>query len=395
MSIASAPPHARRILYVIGSMGLGGAEQHLRLVSHNLVLLGYQCSVFALDPEGPLRNAFAQSGVPVLGVSLPAWLHRVLPFPRLLARIRLCMAAPVLLWHYWRDRPDVVHFFLPAAYCVGALLSLVAPRMTRVMSRRSLNNYRYKYRLIHSIEKRLHGRMDVICGNSLAVMEQLAGEGVPRNRLRLIYNGVDLQRFTDSGATKEEVRQRLGISPAALVFITVANLIPYKGHRDLIGALSSIKNQLPSDWICLCVGRDDGIGTSLMEQATAEGLEGRVRLLGSRQDVPEVLRAGDIGVLSSHEEGFSNAVLEGMAAGLPMVVTDVGGNAEAVSHGDTGLVVAPRSPLDLGRALLVLSSDPYRASWGQRGRLRVENTFSLAACLQGYVQLYSTENKSS
>jgi glycosyltransferase involved in cell wall biosynthesis len=392
MTAASMPsiahPPALRILYVIGSMGIGGAEQHLRLVSHHLTLRGFNCEVFALDPEGPLRALFEQSGVPVRGVSLPAGLKRALPYPRLLARIRLCLAAPALLWHYWRRRPDIVHFFLPAAYCVGAVLALLAPRMKRVMSRRSLNNYRHKHQFIHAVEKHLHKHMDAICGNSKAVVSQLADEGVSRDRLRLIFNGVDLSRFTNIRKTKQETRLALGISPDALVFIIVANLIPYKGHHDLINALSSINSDLPADWVCLCVGRDDGIRVQLQAQANERGIGENFMLLGSRHDIPELMACSDVGVLCSHEEGFSNAVLEAMAAGLPMVVTDVGGNAEAVQDGDTGYVVAAGNSAAIANALLKIARDPNRRAMGERGRYRVTANFSMSACINAYQNLY-------
>ena len=392
MISGSVPPVALvakvKVLYVIGSMGLGGAEQHLQLVSHHLNKRGFRCEVFALDPDGPLRAVFEKSGVAVRGVSLPAWLTHTLPFPRLLARIRLGLAAPNLLWHYWWGRPDVVHFFLPAAYCVGATLSFLAPKMKRMMSRRSLNTYRHQHPFIHTVEKRLHKHMDVICGNSKAVVSQLADEGVSKNQLRLIFNGVDLSRFTNTDKTEQEMRLALGIPPDAIVFITVANLIPYKGHQDLISALSSIAAHLPAGWRCMCVGRDDGIGVRLQAQANECGVGENFMFLGSRHDVPELLACSDVGVLCSHEEGFSNAVLEVMAAGLPMVVTDVGGNAEAVLDGDTGYVVPARSPAEIAGARLKIVRDPNRQAMGKRGCHRVTTSFSLSACIDEYYNLY-------
>ncbi|MDZ4057391.1 MAG: glycosyltransferase, partial [Polynucleobacter sp.] len=96
----------------------------------------------------------------------------------------------------------------------------------------------------------------------------------------------------------------------------------------------------------------------------------------------------DIGVLCSHEEGFSNAVLESMAARLPMIVTDVGGNAEAVEDGVTGYVIPPKNPVELARALQRLALDPDRRLIGERGRERVETHFSMATCINDYLSLY-------
>ncbi len=377
-----------RVLYVIGSMGVGGAEQHLLTVSGALVREGWQCEVFALDPVGPLRASFETAGVSVIGIDLPPFLGRLLPYPRLLARVRLMLAAPRLLWHLWRSRPQVIHFFLPAAYIIGGIVSLCGPRARRIMSRRSLNLYQSKYKLLRRIEHWLHSKMDRICGNSHSVINDLLSEGVRRERICLTYNGVAMDRFLGA-RSRSEVRAELGISEGALVFVIVANLIPYKGHADLLNAFETIKHRLPRDWVCLCIGRDDGIENALQDQAERLGITAYIRFLGSRKDVPDLLAAADIGVLCSHEEGFSNAILEGMAAGLPMVVTDVGGNAEAVTDGETGLVVPPHSPDQLGVALLSLVDNPDRRyEMGECGKRRVLKLFSMQACLQAYVDIY-------
>lgn len=377
-----------KILYVIGSMEVGGAEQHLLRVAGALAARGWQPTVFALNPHGPLAPAFEAAGVPVRGVSLPAAWARWLRHPRVIAWTGLLLSMLLLVWTYWRLRPRVAHFFLPAAYIVGGTASLVAPPVLRVMSRRSLNHYQAKHRLFRRIELWLHGRMDLVCGNSAAVVRDLQSEGVAQDRLRLIYNGIETGRF-QAKRTRAEVRAELGIQDTAVVMMMVANLIPYKGHTDLVQALGAVQAFLPPEWVCVCVGRDDGIAASLMEQARAAGIWDHFRFTGSRQDVPDLLAAADVGVLCSHEEGFSNAVIEGMVSGLPMVVTDVGGNAEAVLHGETGLVVPARNPDALGDALLQICNDPeQRARMGRAGRQRVMDHFSMEACVKNYESLY-------
>ncbi len=139
----------------------------------------------------------------------------------------------------------------------------------------------------------------------------------------------------------------------------------------------------------LCVGRDDGLGPTLAELARGLRLDGNIRLLGSRADIPALLASADIGILCSHEEGFSNAILEGMAAGLPMVVTDVGGNAEAVVDQETGFVVPAHDPAALGAAILALASNAeLRKKLGKAARRRVETHFSLEQCVERYDALY-------
>ncbi len=256
------------------------------------------------------------------------------------------------------------------------------------MSRRSLNLYQKKHPLAARIERWLQARVNAVLGNSRAILRELREEGVEESRLGLIYNGVDLAPF-DTLPTKQSVRASLGKSETALVLIVVANLIAYKGHADLLRALATIAGKLPEDWVLLCVGRDDGIGKALREQASDLGLEEHIVWMGERQDVPHVLHAADIGIMCSHEEGLSNSLLEGMAAGLPMVVTDVGGNRESVSDEITGLLVPPRDPIALGRAILDLAwAKPKRIAMGRAGRQHVETEFGIDSCVTQHERLY-------
>ena len=232
--------------------------------------------------------------------------------------------------------------------------------------------------------------MTAILGNSQRVVQELIAEGgCPPSRVALIYNGIDASAFATE---RPPIEARKDARP--LVLITVANLIPYKGHSDLVAALGELDRSLPRPWSLVCVGRDDGIGARLKQQARAFGIEQNVKLLGARADIAALLAAADIGILASHEEGFANSILEGMAAGLPMVVTDVGGNAEAVIDGLTGLVVPPRDPSALGAAILKLALDgDLRRTMGDAGRERVEKYFSIDRCVANYARLYAGLSK--
>ena len=221
--------------------------------------------------------------------------------------------------------------------------------------------------------------MAAVLGNSAAVVTELRAEGVAEDRLCLLYHGVDLSAYSASPARDGD----------SLNMVIVANLIPYKGHADLLDALGGIRGQLPGGWTLHCVGRDDGQGEALRARATSLGIERNIRWLGERDDVPAILGRADLGILCSHQEGFANSILEGMAAGLAMVVTDVGGNREAVVDGVTGLVVPPRDPTALEAAILDLARDPdRRAVMGKAARARAQENFSMDACVAGYVRLY-------
>ncbi len=372
-----ALPVRQRVVVLTRKLDIGGTERHLLQVLPRIDHRRFEVQVRVLRPGGRLESLFGEADIPVkrppLGLS--GW-------PGLAA------SAVTLLFQMATQRRTIFHFFLPEAYAVGGLCGMVTFHPNLAMSRRSLNRYQIRHPEIGRLERVLHGIMHVILGNSCAVLRELAAEGVPKDRIILIYNGVDIAPF-QTARQVNRARVGLGLSEETLVLIAVANLIPYKGHKDLLSALAMVLADLNRPWHLLCVGRDDGILDSLQMQVQQAGLADHVTFLGERRDVQELLRASDIGLLCSHEEGFSNSVLEGMAAGLPMIVTDVGGNAEAVLDGETGLVVPPRDPVALARAILRLATaDEQRRRLGAAGRRRVEREFLMKACVEAYEGVY-------
>lgn len=379
---------ARRILFIIGSLDVGGTQRHLAQLTTALADLGWEVSIYCLVHEGMLGNELRQRKIVVRAPWLQdhvSILTRSLPGRAL----RLILATGGLIAEMLIRRPAIVHFFLPENYVVGGFCALITGCSRLVMSRRSLNLYQTRRPILRPMERFLHRRMTRIVGNSRAVVAELRMEGAPEEKLRLIYNGVELPTDT-MPCTKVTARQSLGIPVDAFVMLLVANLIPYKGHTDLLNALEQAKDHLPRPWRLLCVGQDHGIGLALKQQALHLGIADNIAWLGLRTDVDRLYAAADLGLLVSHEEGFSNAVLEGMAAALPMVVTDVGGNAEAVINGETGLIVPPRSPQLLADAILTLALDRNRAAaMGRIGRDRVARNFSFSSCIDNYRTLYA------
>lgn len=377
---------ATKILYVIGNLDVGGAERHLTQILPALVKLDFAPTVYTLTHKGKLAPVLEASGINVVE---PFFAARLRCLPSLLRKpVLLPLTLISLLFLLLRLRPSVVHFFLPAAYLLGGLCSIVANRHIRIMSRRSLNRYQLKYPVLARIERWLHTRMDAVLGNSKAVTNELLDEGVSATRLGLIYNGINLAAF-DALSSGQSIRQQIGVSNEALLMVCVANLIPYKGHADLIQALGTIHSKMPGDWIVAIVGRDCGIQQKLQQLAVNQGISKHILWLGERSDTAAIYSAADIGLLCSHEEGFSNSVLEGMAARVAMVVTDVGGNAEAVLDGQCGLVVPAHNPNALGQAILTLSVDTdTRQHMANAARKRIEENFSLAGCVRQYAGLY-------
>ena len=376
---------SRTLLYVIPSLDLGGAEHHLAEIAPRLAGRGWKVVICCLWHRGVQADAVAAGGVEVIS---PGSLGSDRPVRRLLRPLRLISAAIGLGVLMLRRRPAIAHFYLPLSYLVGGPVAILTRTPVRIMSRRSRNHYQRAHPLAARCELMLHARMSAVIANSRSVAGDLLAEGCGRETVGLIYNGVDLDRFRPI-RNREEARRDQEIGADDFVMITVANLIAYKGHLDLIEALAGIRNRLPEGWLLLCVGRDDGCRSEIDRRAGELGIARHIRFLGSRRDVPELLGLADLGILASHEEGFSNAVLEMMAAGLASVVTDVGGNSEAIRADVSGLVVPAKSPSELGRAILTLAGDPAtRDRMGETARLRAAEQFSLEACVESYARLY-------
>ena len=217
---------------------------------------------------------------------------------------------------------------------------------------------------------------------------QLLEEAPHPEKIGLIHNGVVLPPRATVYA-RAAARAALGLAGDTLALCIVASLFKYKGHADLLAALGGIRNKFQTPWRLLVIGRDEGIGGELFRQAEAEGIADNVAWLGERSDVGFLLPAMDIALLTSHEEGFSNALLETLAHGIPTIATAVGGNLDAIVNGDTGLLVPPASPPELGQAILRLANHTdLRAQLGFAGRTRVTEQYSLESCVRSYERLY-------
>jgi glycosyltransferase involved in cell wall biosynthesis len=281
-----------------------------------------------------------------------------------------------------------VHTILPNAYVIGSFANLLAGRRPLVMSRLSLNFYHHTlwpYRIIEP--HLLHRLVDIAVGNAHAVLRDLRAEGVPEDKLRLVYNGVD-----DAGVTidRDEARLQLGIASDALVLSAVGNLHVYKGHADLLQSLSLLRGRLPGNWVLIVAGRDvQGSLGNLRRRADDLGLSRNVRFVGERNDVPVILSAADIHISASHHEGFPNNILEAMSAGLAVVATAVGGVPEQIIDGETGILVPPRDHAALAAAIDALAADvAARQAMGRAGREHVTRTFRIERSVAALSKIY-------
>ncbi|MDQ5846709.1 MAG: glycosyltransferase [Acidobacteriota bacterium] len=228
-----------------------------------------------------------------------------------------------------------------------------------------------------------------VVANSDAVRKQLIREGVPTEKVVRHYNGLDIERVqAQSNATREDILAMLNLPDRCIVTI-VANLQhPVKDHPMFLRAAARVRAAVPD--AAFVLAGEGKLMASLRELAVQLGLERDVFFIGRCEKVAELLSVSDVCALSSTAEGFSNAILEYMAAARPVVVTDVGGAREAVIAGETGYIVPAGDDKQMAERMIELLRDPERArAMGERGRSLVEEKFSCERHVANTLDLYS------
>ena len=212
---------------------------------------------------------------------------------------------------------------------------------------------------------------------------------MPAGRVSVVHNGVSVPSPDWGHEARCSCRRELGIADNEVLVGTVATFRPVKDLRTLLEAMALVVKVKPHARLVLF--GDGPLRADLTATVERLGLGAIVRLPGWRRDIPQVLPALDVFVLSSVSEGISLALLEAMAAGVPAVATKVGGNLEVLKDPCTGLLVPPRSPADLADAILWLIDDPVqRRQLSVGGRRRVEGAFSLKRMVKDYEGIYTS-----
>jgi glycosyltransferase involved in cell wall biosynthesis len=244
-------------------------------------------------------------------------------------------------------------------------------------------------RLLYAADRATLGLAHLIVANSEGVKNDLITKvGIPASKVRRIYNGVDTLLYAPRPEARPRVRRQIGLSADHLVMGTVARLYPKKGVSTLLEAAAGLRSRIPG--LRLLIVGDGPERQRLSEQAAALGLHDQVVFLGERTDVPDLLAAMDIFAFPSLFEGFPNAVLEAMAAGLPVVATDIPGTNEVVQDGITGYLVPVDDPKAFAAKLVILAAEPTRRlAFGTAGRQAVIERFSLGHVARQFETLYT------
>ena len=363
-------PGPADLLFLAPGLGVGGTERHLARLLPALARRGFAPRVWNAGETGEAQVVLERSGIPVRTMSLPDSLRQIR---------RLAPPAGALARH----RPALVHSYLYGCHWIDALLVRLVG-VPYVGARRNLAHWREGAVLAR--ERWRDRRSAAIVANSEAVAAVARQEGAPADRLVVIPNGVDMPAADPEARSR--ARAELGLGPAERVVGSVGSLKAIKDPVTLLEAFARLVAGGAADRLVL-IGAGPLLAP-LRDRARALGCADRLLLTGARVEPEALLGAFDVFALASRTEGFSNALVEAMAAGLPVVATRVGGNVEAVLAGETGELVAPGDAGEMAVALAALLGDPARAArLGTAARLRVARHYSAAAMVEAHGALYS------
>ena len=333
-----------RVLFVVGNFVAGGAERHLLEMWKRFDRERFEIEIACFRAEGQFWPEVRSLGHPVheLGVG-----RRIYEPRGLRGLLRLA-------GHVRKFRPDVIHGYLFGPNLFAVLAGRLCGVKVVAVAKRNVDAFETPRQ--RAVQRLAHRWATHVTAVSNAVAETVVALGVPRARVTVIPNGVDVARFGGAAADRAE----LGASNGETVIGSVGCLAARKDYGTLLDALARLRVRHPHARAVL-VG--DGPDRAALEARAAElGVAGHTTFLGERPDIERLLPAMDVFVLSSREEGIPNALLEAMAAGRPAVATAVGGTPEVLEHGVTGWLVPPADPAALAAALAEALDDPAEAA---------------------------------
>jgi L-malate glycosyltransferase len=368
------PRRKFRIAFVMHVMKVAGAEMLVaEIVRRTRSLI--EPTIICLDEIGPLGEQLRPEGVDIFNLERrPGRDYRVA-----WRMARLIHKRGIELVH--------AHQYTPFFYT--ALAKMISRRRFRLI----LTEHGRAYPDTVRLERRLVNRWllapmaDAVTGVCQFSADSLArNDGFSRANINVIDNGIVLDRYRPADRLGE-IRARLGLDPARRYIASVARFYPVKDQAMLLHAFAQVA-AAREDVDLLLVG-DGPLRETLTELCHSLGIAARVRFLGIRADVPEILRALDVFALTSVSEAASLTLLEAMASGVPVVVTAVGGNPELVRHGIDGLHVPRGDASATANALLLILGDPsIAARMGQAARQRVVEHYQLDSTVAAYYRLY-------
>lgn len=366
------------VLFIIDSFEQGGSERQAMQLLTQLHASG-KCRVHlaCLQNRGSLRAEADQLGIGEIheyalnsfyDLNFATQIHRLLRFIK-------------------ENEIDVVHTHCFYTNIFGMTGAFLAGARARVTSKGETDGFRTP--LQKRAERAAFRLSHRVIANCLVVQNQLIREGVSPPKIIQHYNGLDLERLkVREGLRREAALAGFGLPSDRRYMTIVANLRnPVKDHPMFLRAAARVRAAVPDAGFA--IAGEGELMEELRALAAQLGIQDDVFFIGRCDRVADLLFASDVGVLSSKAEGFANAILEYMAAGLPVVATDVGGAREAIAEGETGYTVTSGDAEKMAARIIELLNQPERArAMGQRGKVIAAEKFSCDRHLQNTLELY-------
>jgi len=375
-----------RVAHVITRLCRGGAQENtfhtVRLADRDRFEVDL-ISGPTTGPGGSIEPRLRDAGIPILRI--PELVRRVSP-------LRDWRALRSLTRLFRERRYDIVHTHTSKAGFIGRVAARRAgvPLIVHTPHGHIFHGYfpALLTRIFVRMERYAAGFTDRIIALTARGIEEHLGQGIGRrDQYVAIFSGIDLEPFERARAVRTATREALGVAPDDLLVGGAGRLEPIKGFTYFIQAAEMIGGALPQARFVLA---GDGSMRGVLERRAA-GLGNRFRCLGFRADMADLMAALDIFVLPSNNEGMGRVLLECGAAGTPAVATNVGGVPEVLEDGATGILVPPRDPAALARAVIDLARDPIRRlRMGEAARTKVVPAFGLVRMVRLIEELYGT-----
>ena len=365
-----------KILYIITSSGIGGAERILYYTATGLDYNKYDISVCSLKKMGEIAEDLEKQGIEVYCLhmgdreSFWGWLSSIIALIRLF---------PYLI----RIRPTIVHSFLFRANILARIAGYLTGVPIVISSVRVMGGEK-KY--FHYVERITSFMVDHYVTVSESVKRYIIDKSkISAEKISVIYNGVNIKSQDNSYEQNPKMPFKTGDKDRILM--TVGRLHKQKGHCYLIQAVSKVRKEFPN--VKLLVAGEGEEENNLKKLVKSLDLMNEVIFAGLSSDIERILPMAELFILPSLWEGLPNALLEAMAAGKPVVATKVGGIPEIVVHGETGILIPPRDTDALAIAIIDLLQNRLKEKdMGEAGRIRAAKRFSIYKMIEKTENLY-------
>jgi len=379
----------KNILHLIESLNMGGAQKIICQLASAVSEDGYNHSICSLLQSGPYEKIIRDEGIDLTVLHLKR--RSIILFPlfvydlfRLFKRLSNIVK---------KKQIDVLHAHLPDSSLIAIVIGWLTgtPVVLTVHNNFSLPSKRnapFRDAVRTFVTNAVFKRADYIITVGNDIRDSLINVLGDKVTIKTVYNGIDYPRYSSSdGLDSLRFRQSLSVSSDAQLISMVGRLEKQKGHVYLIAAAAQLKEKYP-DVVFLLVG-EGGLREQLVAQAQYYKIEDNIRFLGNRDDVPAILRVSDLFVLSSIYEGIPLVILEAMAAGLPVVATNIAGSRELIESGVDGVLAESEDPEAIAQAIDSMLSDVGRSrEMSVRAQIKVKERFTLQKMVSGTEDVY-------